>query len=64
MSTSYSKKFRLRAYAALVPSAVITLLMAEYYSPYLFAGANVVVVLAFYNMPDGLTNRSNSHSAV
>jgi len=49
MSTSYSKKFCFRAFAALVPSAVITLLMAEYYSPYLFAGAIIVVVLAFYN---------------
>jgi chromate transport protein ChrA len=56
MSTSYSKKFRLRAYAALVPSAVITLLMAEYYSPYLFWCAVLVVVLAFYEKPKELTN--------
>ena len=51
MTTAYSKKFRIKSFAALLPSAAIMLMMANYYSPYLFWCAVVVVVLAFYDKP-------------
>jgi hypothetical protein len=49
MSTSHAKRFRIAAVAGFAPSAIVTLLLANYYSPYLFIGSIVVVTLPFYN---------------